>query len=306
MIKDIKLLVKDLNDINFSLRDKIGIDCSETFGIEIEFENVKLDEIKNSCNWVTKTDNSVTVGNVGGELVSPILTDNIDTWKQVHNKCNYLKNKQAIITHRTGAHIHIGSQILKDNPDNIRRLLKTWELFENIIFYFSYGKGVMPRSTLMEFSHPISSKLYQIRNSKFGYNSLNNHYDWQYFFKRYKLNKQAAINFMNYKGYALDEKNTIEIRCPNGTLDARIWQNNINFFMKLMIKVASKDFDEELIDYYLSKKEMEDYGVFGINIIDLDKALILVDIIFDKEIDKLLFLKQYLKLFDEEKRYVKK
>lgn len=305
MVKDIKGLIKDLQDIKLTLRDNIGIDNSETFGIEIEFENADLDEIKSSSKWIVKPDDSVTVGNVGGELVSPILTDSGDTWRQIKNRCNYLKNKQAIATSRTAAHIHIGSQILKDDPNNIRKLLKMWELFEHVIFYFSYGKDTMSRSTLKEFSRPVGNDLYLIRNNKNGYNKLNSYYDWYHFFKKHAFNKRAGINFRNYKGYEMDEKNTIEIRCPNGTLDARIWQNNINFFTKLMRSVTNANFDEELIDYYLDKKGLEEYGFYGINLIDLDEALMLVDIVFDKDLDKLLFLKQYLKLFDDEKTYKK-
>lgn len=305
MVKNIKEVVSDLPNIEFSLRNNIGIDSSETFGIEIEFENANLDEIKASSKWIVKPDDSVTVANHGGELVSPILIDHEDCWKQIKNKCNYLKNKQATVTTKTAAHIHIGSQILKNDPNNIKKFLKTWELFENIIFYFSYGKDSNPRSTFKKFSHPVGTNLYRIRNSKRGYNWLNSYYDWHQFFKKYGLDKYAAINFNNYKGDQMDDKNTIEIRCPNGTLDAMIWQNNINFFTKLMISVTNDNFDEELIDYYLAKKEFKTYGFNNVNLIDIDSALILVDIVFDKDIDKLLFLKQYLKLFDNEKTYKK-
>lgn len=306
MIRNMKELVADLNDIKFELRESIDINKSETFGIEIEFEKANLDNVKGGSKWIVKPDDSVTIGNEGGEMVSPILTDNIDTWNQIKNKCNYLKSKQAIATPRTAAHIHIGSQILKDDPNNIRKLLKTWELFENVIFYFSYGKDLMPRTTLKDFACPIGGDLYRIRNSKNSYNRLNSYYDWYQFLKKYAFNKRAGINFKNYKGTHLDEKNTVEIRCPNGTLDPIIWQNNINFFMKLLNSVTKDNFDEQLIDYHLSKKELGEYGIYGINIINIEEALLLTDVVFDNELDKLLFLKQYFKMFNEEKTYIKK
>lgn len=306
MIKNMKELVSDLNDVKFELRENIGIDSSETFGIEIEFEKASLDEVKGSARWVVKPDDSVTVGNMGGELVSPILTDNIDTWKQIKNKCNYLKSKQAVTTSRTAAHIHIGSQILKDDSNNIRKLLKTWELFENIIFYFSCGKDLMPRISIKEFARPIGNDLYLIRKSKNGYNRLNSYYDWYQFLKKNTFNKHSCLNFKNYKGSHLDEKNTVEIRCPNGTLDPIIWQNNINFFVKLLDSTTKNNFDEELIDYYLGRKEMEEYGIFGINMFNIEEAMMLSDIVFDNDLDKMLFLKQYLKMFDDEKTYTKK
>lgn len=305
-MKNIKELVHDLSQLKFELRDSIGLTNSETFGIEIEFENVNLEEIKNLCKWDIKADDSVTKENFGGEIVSPILIDNKETWGDIGNKCKYLKRKNAIATPRTGSHIHIGSQILKDNPDNIRKFLKAWELFENIIYYFSCGKDMFFRPTIKNFARPISKDLYAIRNSKRGYNEFKNYYDWYHFFQKQKFNKNAGLNFRNYQGYEMNEGNTIEIRCPNGTLDAKVWQNNINFFMKFMLKVTEDNFDEELIDYYLDKKDVSEYGYGGLNLLDIEKAIILSDIVFSDELDKLLFLKQYLKIFEEEKQIVKK
>lgn len=306
MLKNIRGIIQELEQVKFVLRDSIGLDSSETFGIEIEFENVDLDDIKKIDKWTLKKDDTVTKGNVGGELISPILVDNEETWKQIDNNCRYLKNKNALTTSKTGSHIHIGSQILKENPNNIRKFLKTWELFENVIFYFAYGKDTMPRLSLMEQARPISRDLYRIRNSKNGYSQFGSYYDWYHFFQKKKFDKHAGINFMNYKGYEMDEKNTIEIRCPNGTLDAAIWQNNINFFTTLLCKVTEPNFDEQLIDYYLDKKSAEEYDLLVYSVVDVEKAIALSDLIFDDRLDRIMFLKQYLKCFEKDNQYVKK
>lgn len=305
-MRSIKDVVYDLEQTDFVLRNRIGLSNTETFGIEIEFENVNLDKIKGLSKWSLKKDDSVTIDNIGGEIISPILIDNEDTWKDIDSKCKYLKNKKAIVTEKTGSHIHIGSQILENNPDHIRKFLKLWEAFENIIYYFSYGEDVVSRYSVKKYSRPICNDLYKIRNSKKGYKQLKSYYDWYHFFKKQNFNKETGINFRNYKGYEMDENNTIEIRCPNGTLDSRIWQNNINFFTKLMKCVTKENFDEDLIDYYLSKKGYEEYGDDAINFVDFEKAIILSDIVFDDEMDKLLFLKQYFKLFEHGKTYIRK
>ena len=41
---------------------------------------------------------------------------------------------------------------------------------------------------------------------------------------------------------------TIEFRCPNGTLNEVIWQNNLNLFVHLLLYAKSNDFDEYRVE----------------------------------------------------------
>lgn len=306
----IKELIKEAENLEFQLRNKINIDENNTFGIEVEFENVNLKDIKYNRDWDIKKDDSVTINYVGieygGEMSSPILKDNEKYWQDIDKLCKYLKNKDAVATPKTGGHIHIGSQILKDNPDNIKKFLKQWECFENIIYLFASGKDNNIRSGVKNQANMISGKLKRIRNSKYGYSKYKSYYDWINFFRKYNLGRFCGINFINYKGYEEDFRNTIEIRCPNGTIDSVIWQNNINFFTKFIQSCTDENFDEEYIDYLLKQKNPDEYDFISTNIIDVDKAIELSDLIFKDRIDKLMFLKQYLKLFEKEKQYIKK
>ena len=214
--------------------------------------------------------------------------------------CSYLIKKGANATEKTGAHIHIGSQILGDDPNNIRKFLKEWELFEDAIYQFSYGKDNLARKQINSQAYHVSKTLYKIRNSKSGYNSYKTYYDWLNFFKKYKLIKFSGVNFSNYKGSDEDIGNTVEIRCPNGTVDAVIWQNNINFFTKFLSYASSNRYDEEYIDYLLKNKNLDN------SYVSIETALNLADMVFENRTDKIMFLKQCLKLFDNNKEYVKK
>lgn len=303
--KEQRELVLEAQESDFKMRNKINIDDSETFGIEIEFEDVKLNTIKYGRHWDVKKDDTVTtcVGGyeVGGEVSSPILKDTPECWSDISHMCNYLLKKGALITPNAGGHIHIGSQVLKDDPNNIRKLLKLWELFEPIIYSFSSGKDKKLREGINVQAKTISPMLNRIRNSKSSYNSYETYRDWLNFFRKYNIKKFNGVNFSNYCGYEENIGNTIEIRCPNGTIDPAIWQNNVNFFLKFFEYCTVNSFDEEYIDYLLKQK---DYSLSGSD--EFESVMELVDLIFKNRADKIMFLKQYMKLFDKEKEYIKK
>lgn len=297
-----RYLIEETKETEFKMRDKINVDCEETFGVEVEFEGVKLNTIKYGRNWDVKIDDTVTRSvdgyKVGGEASSPILNDTEECWRDVEHLCSYLSKKGATVTSEVGGHIHIGSQALKNDPNNIRKLLKSWELFEPIIYSFSSGKDTCLRAAAKIHAKNISPILSRVRNSKNGYGSYRSYYDWLNFFKKYKLVKVCGINFSNYRGCEKDVGNTIEIRCPNGTIDPVIWQNNINFFIKFMERCSRDNFDEEYIDYLLRLKNDLDFN----SNVNFDSVIELVDLVFDNRLDKLMFLKQYLKLFSKDEQ----
>lgn len=123
--------------------------------------------------------------------------------------------------------------------------------------------------------------------------------------------KYQAVNFCNVKKDMYDYfhiENTIEFRCPNGTLNPIIWQNNVNFFIKLLTYCKGSYFDNEIID----KRHEINLDIYNnlelYNEIYLNQALELCDLIFTNNTDKVYFLKQYLKSFkisEKHKRYLK-
>lgn len=290
----------------FKLKPTMELSSEYSFGIEIEFEYAPLDNIKNIGKWTLEEETAVSKKSggriIGGELISPILTDAPSTWKDISSKCNKLVKNGAISTNYTGGHIHIGSQIIGDNPDNIRRFLKIWELFENIIYYFSYGYSNKHRLGINFYAKPIGKTLKRTRNSKNGYDQFKTYYHWIKYFKENQDPKHEGLSFQKFYGFEEDEGNTIEIRCPNGSLDPAIWQNNINFFIRLLLSSREQSCDEELIDHLLLTKGPIEYDVKNFNKLDFDRAILLSNMIYDNEIDKLSFLKQCLKLFTEEEK----
>lgn len=297
-----KLSPNELNELlyyiinnKFAYRKSLGLNENVTFGIEIEYERMIkyfVDKFirKNYPYWISKKDESLTFG---GEIASPIMKDEIKYWKQIKEICTYLKTKHVITDDGAAGHIHIGAHILGKDIIKWRKFLKTYTIFEDIIFKALYGDSNNPRKKINEFASPISDIIYKrlsIINKLDDTNRLKN--------KLPGFSKSQAINFMNIVSLDLDqeyEKNTIEFRSPNGTVNENVWQNNINILTKLIIN--SNNIDEELLDYYINNCRASADKIYTYNEVCLKKALIFSDLIFENEIDKLYFLKQYIKNF---------
>lgn len=93
------------------------------FGIELEFEGADTEDIYEALRkagvevveaeygdsnynvWQVKPDGSL---DSGGEVVSPVLYDNEETWATIDRVCEILRSEGAKVNSNTGAHVHIG------------------------------------------------------------------------------------------------------------------------------------------------------------------------------------------------------
>jgi len=94
------------------------------------------------------------------------------------------------------------------------------------------------------------------------------------------------------------KKNTLEFRSPNGTIDPVIWQNNLNMLVNLLLYCKSNDFNNDVIDKRHDKYKEKYNSLYWYNEIYIDQALELCDLIFTNNLDKINFLRQYLKSFE--------
>ncbi len=288
-----------LDSYYLELRDSIGFDDRNTFGIEIEFENAKIGRImtalekEESLNkWTLVPDSSLSLGS---ELVSPILTDRKKNWTQIEKACSILEENAEIKSTAAG-HFHIGSHVLGKDAKSWLRLCKIWSVYEDIIYRFSYGEYLSERARLEMYAKPLSSILTEELKE----------FEKIHFITPEEIvahlnsERNQAINFMNVKTFQLmQDRSTLEFRYPNGTLNPIIWQNNINLVLKVLEYCKSDRYNQDIIEkrqkeeQYIPKK-IEEYRK-----INLEKALEFTDLIFEKNIDKVYFLRQYLKSFKE-------
>ncbi|MEG2322046.1 MAG: amidoligase family protein [Bacilli bacterium] len=290
-----------LKQIKIKYKDNLNIPLNLTFGCEIEFELADYKQVKEALetlikknkvqNWLLEKEEFVTktdlTGVYGGEIDSPILNNTKDNWLELKAVCEMLKENKALALNECGAHIHVGTQIL-ESPKAWLNFIKLWIIYEKIIYRFSYGLNELPRTKIDFYAHPIGNSLFRsLKDIKY-------EQDLKIILNNICFQMPVGLNFNNASIYPKD-KNTIEIRCPNGTIEPIIWQNNINFFIKLLMYANNPNFDNDIIDYHLKKYTTSQNVLSKFNQVYYDEALELSDLIFDNNLDKLYFLRQYFK-----------
>lgn len=162
---------------------------------------------------------------IGGvEVVSPVLTGDMEeNSKQIKKVCSRLTNLGQHVSERCGGHIHIGSDYLT-TVESWTNLIEIWGNTEEILYTISNKAGEIPREGLEEFASPISGNFEELLNS--GTVNLQDENDLKEFAKSSQTSRYYGINFTNLG----NERNTIEFRLSNGTLDPKTWIENINLF----------------------------------------------------------------------------
>lgn len=322
--EEIKHLIQYLDKYYLEYRNNLNILNDNTFGIEIEFENYsrwygegffefrdKLKKIVKNDKWQVVADWSL---HSGGEIVSEVLTDTKGNWDKVKGVCNFISTLGEVGAN-CGAHVHVGSQILGDNPVYWKRFFKLWSVYENIIYRFCYGEHFGYRPTIMKYSRPAASfymsKL-KLLKDKNNYNVLEMLWSMEPLLSEDRYTKNFGLSY--WRILADDKSNiyrdinefnkgcTVELRVPNGTFNEIIWQNNINFFIKMMLYCKSDKYNQDIIDRRMVLVEDKFSNLLSYSSIYLDQVLEFVDMIFDNNLDKIYFLKQYIKEIDEHKR----
>ena len=290
---DLLELLVCIENIYIEFRDDLVYDSSNlTFGLEIEYENVKkflvTRFLKNKYkNWNSISDNSLKTG---GEIVSPILSGRNCQWNVIEDVAHLLKVKNADTCNSAGIHIHVGRQIITTKEQFIA-LIKLYIISEPILFRFGYGDKISARSKIMKYSPPVAFHLYTLLPKLEKCNSLE-----EIYLLLEKSSKYSALNFSNIN--SVTEKKTMEYRFFNSTSNKCVIQNDINAIINLVLSVTRDTIDLDLLNNYINSIEnFEEVITYKYNEICLEDALYVVDQIFTNNLDKLYFLKQYIKGF---------
>ena len=127
------------------------------------------------------------------------------------------------VSERCGGHIHIGANYLT-MEESWKNLTEIWGNAEEILYVISNKAGEIPRNGIVKYAKPISCDFENILNS--GTVDLQNEDDLKNIVKSAQVDRYYGINFYNVG----ENKNTIEFRLANGTIDAGTWIENINLF----------------------------------------------------------------------------
>lgn len=307
--EELRKFIEEIDNYYLELRKLININKNDTFGMEIEFERIKNeDEFRtnffnlsnmygtyiNESKWNITTDSSLEKGI---EIRSPILVDCEKTWKALEMFCN-LASIYGEIYINAAAHVHLGTDILGYNKTSWYNLLRLWYTYENVIYRFAYGE-YLNKLPGIKHCFALAPKIKELEDNY--YNCIE-HFNLPNFLHYFSDNRATAINFKNAAECLLNkrkDKNTIEFRCPNGTMNPIIWQNNVNLFDRILNYCKSDKFNDDIVEKRMKNKFIAKQEFY--HEIFLEQALELCDLLFDKNLDKVYFLKQYLKQFEVSK-----
>ena len=241
-----------------------------TIGVEIESEGLASREeiagIIGNLSWKLKPDDTLDDGIEAVPLSG--LTPST-AGDEIYGACKALCLSGQTISERCGGHIHIGADYLTDLQDwkNLRTI---WNNTEKILYIISNRKGEIPRKGVLVYARPISGN----DESKQEIINLENESDLEKFIVETKIIQGTRYSGINYCNVGRKEKNTIEFRLPNGTLDPTTWIENINLFgglvrvshelSEIMLKSAEQRTEEEkkmLYNYKVIQTEQDERKV---------------------------------------------
>lgn len=303
---DLWELLYYMENYYLEFREQLGFEQSATFGLELELEQVILEPIKNQfrnepllAKWILKHDNSLENGL---EINSPILTDKRSSWDNLKEVCSIVE-KYATIGKNSGGHIHIGTQVLGEKAISWLQFIKLWSIYENIIYRFCYGEYLSARKSI-GYARAMANNFWSdyLRLTK------NHELEVDDIVNNITHFRSQAVNFNNVHNnfYDIEENNTIEFRCPNGSMNPIIWQNNVNFLLNLLQYSKSEKYDDDIVMKRREKNEDKYSSLIWYDEIYLEQALELCDMIFTNNVDKIYFLRQYLKSFQVSNKVVSK
>ncbi len=273
-----ELKVKEYNSKALDLPQEL------TIGVEIEAEGIDervASKIFNERNirediqndWEVEQDLSL---DKGVELVSPILNSSAESMEQIDYVCDFMQLIGTKVKDTCGAHIHFGADYLGNDLRTWENLFNIWEEAEELFYKMSNDVGEVTREKIIQYARKESNNIQSIYND--GSVTLEKDEDFQELIDKMTEDRYYGINLKNLGN---PEKNTIEFRIPNGTIDGKVEKENILLFGKLM------QTSKELVnDKDLQKK----YKVFSNhNLTEAEKVDALLDLLFEKEQDKEIY-----------------
>lgn len=245
----------------------LGLPKEFKFGIELEANNVKTKgknglytgesaKYLQSKHWhMAKASEEALVSEGGAELVSPILQDSEQDWKNISDICEHMKKypgqkgNEVVTDSKCGLHIHFDAECLRCDPNRMRNFLRLYAEAEELLYKMCNDKndpirkgainkdfkGIHIVSALWRngMAAPTGKKIFkQIQDGTLKV-SYQNFGKLKTFAGKYKLDERryAGLNLTNIGNR---KKNTIEFRMANGTLNPEIIKQNVFLYASLM------------------------------------------------------------------------
>lgn len=283
--KDIKLL---------NLKNDI------TIGFEIEFDKLEYDKFKTLMLIIEKEDNQIY--NLikdwkiekelslpeGAEAVSPILRNDINSWKQLKCMLEIVKNAKTSLNEKCGGHIHIGADILSYDSKKWNYFWKMCSVSQPILYKIANEEGKIIRKSSVKFAKQNQDMFNNL--IKNGGVNIKGEEDLKLLVKQFCTDKNVAINLKNV---GTSYKNTIEFRMSNQTFNFNEVVNNARLYLK-MVDTSVRMVDEK----GYKEKEFNEFLNNSMN--EKDLLINFLNVIFEDDNEKKIYIKRWEKVKDND------
>jgi len=147
----------------------------------------------------------------GGEIISPIMYDEAETWENVEKVCKILKENGAIPSKGAGAHVHVGAGEYDHNVANYNRILAAYGENEDLLYRLSTNPEARAHRPYHPYCGPNnlpSTPYTEIGTASSAHNSHG-----------------VAINFQSMRGQ--ETSDNVEFRLFDATLNPGVLQTQI-------------------------------------------------------------------------------
>ena len=269
----------------------IGLPEKLRYGVEFEVEGLNPKEAllvfgkQEFSDWDVKNEDSLPYG---FEVTnSRPFTDGKELGK-IRRMADVLTEIGVSETYECGGHIHFDYGYFEDDGTGGKRsainLAMIWKHAEEILYKISNAPNDPSRKTIGNVAGKID-----ITAEEFDTLDLSDSAVQDSLIERLKKNRSRGINFENIHG---EDKNTIEFRASNGTIDKEVLTQNIKLFGALM--QVSKDMTlnpekyEAILSRFKDPKQSE-----------REKLEALLDLLFKSKDDKEIYRQRWDSVKDE-------
>ena len=299
--------------------EKLNLPDGFKFGIEIEAFNVNTKDVNGlykgesaeyikSKNWHMATKNEeMLVSNGGAELVSPVLIDSEKDYQSIIDICEHIKkypgNKgdKVVADEKCGLHIHFDSRVLTKDTKRMENFKKIYAESEELLYKMCNDinnpirksainkdfKGIHLVSAAWRngMAAPIGKKLLkQIENGTLKVS-------YKKFGKLRTIATDLKLDERRYAGLNLTNignpnKNTIEFRMSNGTLDPKVIKQNIFLYASLINTAIKVTENPEIY-----KQKLDEF--YKTDVSEKEKAESFLNLIMDNEEDRKIYMDRW-------------
>lgn len=182
----------------------------------------------------------------GGEIASPILKDDLKSWKELKKIIKYMEKNipNLKVNDSCSCHNHFDIGIFGGSPEMLYNFIILLAENELVLTRFYCGEYVNIRKHAHIFARPIKYLISQSLEQKIEMDSYHSIIDSVYLGRPTK--KSYSFDFYHiYSGAYKYLSDTFENRIPNGTLSPTIIQNNIMLMGFLMEYISNGKYDVE-------------------------------------------------------------